>query len=351
MEGQLSALNMPARNLSQHELLRIFGEKTEKGDKKNETIDLDANADDDDDENDVKDAELEDATTHAGDVECAERANQRAHTKDLAVARKASLIQEAFAAASLLNNSPKVSKAIKPQIHEPWTRRSIISTDAPNDLFRGQKLVEYHTWEWSSSITSSRMREMRIVAFSAIAEHTALLRYRIQLLSDPEGGACFLRSTIERNTECHRISRLKSTPRQTKLGQPPAKQSGTSVYVKLNWPDEIKTPKCLTTGLDLKVELRRYSATHLHCQQRVELQKAINTIESLRIAWLDTTSVPNACDSPPISVDVNRSLRKLSKVWLIFELFFPPMLIPSPSFPSIYNRMHIYSVSRSMQMR
>jgi len=79
MEGQLSALNMLAQNLSQHKLLRIFGEKTEKGDKKNETINLDANANDNDDENDVKDAELEDATTHAGDVEHAEHCEDLPH--------------------------------------------------------------------------------------------------------------------------------------------------------------------------------------------------------------------------------------------------------------------------------
>ncbi|KAI6001145.1 hypothetical protein EDC04DRAFT_2908696 [Pisolithus marmoratus] len=218
MEGQILAMNIPDRSISQSELLSIFGmsltgavkkskpsiprkgkakaKANDNDDDDGEYIDVDGESSaekdvdgegDNDDEQSVQDSA--DDEKHAVQVESREEClARRERAKMEAKERAKSLEIEASQAFKVLNNSPKVSVPTVVPSYLPWTRKSKISSNAIQNSFRGQDLLKWHTWEWAAQVRPLCTRNLRILGCSTIYEACSISAYRPALLSDMNGG-------------------------------------------------------------------------------------------------------------------------------------------------------------------
>jgi len=352
MEQLLSSSPIPPRNLTQSDLFSTFenlpadndpspSKKINKGGGKDkdkacnddelddhmntnkEVEDTDPNSDDEDNEDDFSPSSTDQQTR-------AERAANRAKEKEIVSARHASLVAEGNDGSCILSNSPRASISNRPALHSPWTRLSKISSDALQNSFRGQKLVEHLTWEWATCSGPSRLRNLRIVAYIAIAEHSAIALHRSKLLSDLSAGPTFLRTILERNTRDFRVTTSNNRLRQQTLNFAPISNNSTrpvrtdhdQIPISFSWPDQLITPKCSVDAFDLEAEMCNHNLSALRLRQQAEIQKAISYVESTHVSWQDTNAI-TARDKPAIDPVVHHALGVISNVSLPYPRLRP----------------------------
>jgi len=328
METQLAGLTIPPRITKQSELFKVFNLPSNKasskadgragGKGKNKKVDDEEEEDIVEDYNEEEDEQAEEEESDHESVGVDkesrhERALRRAREQEVLTTRRTKLKAEAMEGHGILHHSTKLSNFVPTRLYEAWTRKSLITTDAPARSFRGQNLVAHHTWEWGSSIGSSRARNMRIVVGSAIAEHSIILRYRRSLLSDVTGGACYLRNLMEEQSAQYRV--VVRNSRQSRINNMKGQiRAPTKGPVALTWPDELVVPESENDTFNLTEELEKYHHDVLMAQQRAELQRTICNIELQRIAWQDTTNTATKGDRPAINPEVQECIVALAKV-------------------------------------
>lgn len=314
--------------MKQFELLKAFslptnlrtmkseGARGGKGRKK-KTDDDDDDDDDMDDDGDKDEDKFEDVESEKeADVKETrhERAMRRAQEQEVMEQRRIKLKTEATEGHGILLRSAKVDDSHAKPLYEPWIRKSKITSDAPSRTFRGQNLVTFHTWEWASCTGSSRAHNLRIVICSAIEEHCIILNYRQVLLSDADGGACFLCNLMEERTERYHII-VCMPPRQAKLGETRVQmRSATRASVPLQWADALTLPESNIASFNLTEELETHHHDVLQVRQCAELQRIVTTIELQQIAWQDTTNTATKGDRPPINPKVHKCITSLCDV-------------------------------------
>ncbi|KAI6155877.1 hypothetical protein BKA82DRAFT_4011287 [Pisolithus tinctorius] len=334
MEGQLMTLNVPDRSISQAQLLAIFGLSLSGGPKPSKkapsvTIKGKGKAkkrEDDGDEEFTAGASGDDEGQQDGDPSessddddeatpgetRAERYARREKERAEAEARARSLELEALAACKALDKSEKLTGPAWSYCDRPWTRRSKITTNTVPHSFRGYDLIHAHTWEWATLDGPSRARILRILACLSIYEACAISEYRPQLLSDPEGGAAFLRNKIEADTAPYRLTTIQKERRQTTLSN--IKQRPAKVAVSHPWADGIPAVPNAVEGFDLHTELARHTLSVMKKDQQAQLQRIIQYVQTQTIAWVDTTNTMTARDKPDLHPDVQSSLEDLVAV-------------------------------------
>lgn len=221
-----------------------------------------------------------------------------------------------------------------PSFFHTWKKVSRISADHSRIAKRGLALIDWTTWEWKAVPTNSFSRVMRTFAAAAIAESAAIISYRHELLlCHEDGGAATLRLRAQEVMAAHLRPRdpgETSTLIQTTLkdiigsasqgwkaekgeilteGNLPPKDS-------ITWADGIY-PTVPEGGIMehlIEVELPRLQREcALGAQQRA-VQKAINGVQHLRMAWHDPTSSATARENPPLDGGVASALRTLVEV-------------------------------------
>ena len=244
-----------------------------------------------------------------------------------------SLHSEATDAIKVLTSSPKITSKTH-GLYEPWTRKSSILSNTLPNLFRGQNLVSWHTWEWGASPSQSRSRFLCILACTAIFKHVAIASYRRDLLSDPLGGPCFIRHILDRSTCPYRIKVVQKTLQLTMLDGKKKKAAETlKVAVSMTWPDEIEVPECAVSSFDFKESIAAYNRSIRKEDQRIELQRIVNTVETQRIAWNDSTNTVNVREKPAINTEVQFALELLVNVSHPFLISFLELLFNHVSRP------------------
>lgn len=338
MEGQIANINMPRRVTQQRELQSAFGiadggkssrrsgTNAAKGKKKGKK-----GSDEDDDKDDSdpssSDKETDGDQEHDND-EDGEEAEERADLCTSRLLRKErlqkdaaridSLRMEVLDAQKIFNGATKLTSVKRNNLYEPWSRQSSISTGVGDNVFRGQNLVPFHTYEWSAATGGTRARRLRILACIAIMEQTIINAYRIGLLDDSSGGAAAIRLAIEDNTENYRVARPISRKKQ--------KQKGGGLegidkvmqlapeHVNLTWPDQIDVAALSQVDFKLEVELGSQKRDFLLVHQTRQAQNIIDLVQRSRIAWKDITGVAEARERPPPRPEVQAALEALIKV-------------------------------------
>ncbi|KAI6010563.1 hypothetical protein EDC04DRAFT_2905830 [Pisolithus marmoratus] len=341
MEGQILAMNIPDRSISQSELLSIFGmsltgavkkskpsiprkgkakaKANDNDDNDGEYINVDGESSaekdvdgegDNDDEQSVQDSA--DDKKHAVQVESREeRLARRERAKMEAEEHAKSLEIEASQAFKVLNNSPKVSVPAVVPLYLPWTCKSKISSDAIQNSFRGQDLLKWHTWEWAAQVGPLCMRNLQILGCITIYEACSISAYRLALLSDMNGGAATLCSKIELETTDYRVNRVSKELQQTTLLE--KRKRPNKVVVTHTWPDGLTNDQPVMKVFDLDTELSHHNYTILWESQWGQLQRVINCVETQHIAWDDTTNTVSIRDRPPLAPNVQQALEDLVK--------------------------------------
>ncbi|KAI6019123.1 hypothetical protein EDC04DRAFT_2901858 [Pisolithus marmoratus] len=277
MEGQILSSNIPDHMISQSELLNIFGmlltggvKKSKpavprKGKAKAKTKTKDDNDDDDDGDYIKGETNVErDVDVDAGDADNADDDDGKAfesssneddcdvkvESREEQFARQEqekmeaeehvkSLDIEASQAFKVLNNSPKISipPALAP--YQAWTCKSKISSDAVHNLFHGQELLRWHTWEWATQVRPLRTCNLCILSCITIFEACAIAAYRPTLLADVTSGAATLHSKIEHESTIYHINHVSTELQQTSLLE--KRKHPTKVAVSHTWPDGLAT--------------------------------------------------------------------------------------------------------------
>lgn len=330
MEIRISETSIPERETKQAALCAAFnltpsGAKNGKGKMMKREDDAGAmDADEEEAENEENEGRGQDIDDDNGSDNAeegpekeelgAEPAARQEKVKVVASKRLNSLHSEATDAIKVLVSSPKVTSKTH-GLYEPWARKSSISSNALPNSFRGQKLVSWHTWEWGASPSQSRSRFLRILACTAIFEHAVIASYRRDLLTDPLGGPCFIRRFLDRTTRPYRIKVVQKTLQQTVLDGKKKKAAETlKVAIPMSWPDEIEVPECAVSSFDFKESIMGYNCSIQKEDQRIQLQRIINTVETQRIAWNDSTNTANVREKPAINAEVQSALELLVNV-------------------------------------
>ena len=229
-----------------------------------------------------------------------------------------------------------------PDFHNSWKKVSRLSKDRASVAMRGLALIDWTTWEWKNVSSNSFSRVMRTFAAAAIAQASVVISYRHEMiLCDPHGGAATIRNRSQivlRSFLVQKDPGQTSELRQTTLfkdsvGRSGSQRQGSSSSSKparglvltegklppkgcITWADGIyvTVPE---DGLSVHVveeqlaRLQREKA--LGAQQRA-VQKAIDGVQNLRVAWHDPTSKVNARENPRLDGDVAYALRSLVSV-------------------------------------
>jgi hypothetical protein len=313
MESQLAKINMPQRITNQQQLMATFGladtPKGTKGKKKKKVDDWEDSSPllSSEESSDADNSEEEDGSND-------EHVENRALARKEERRRKESLNMEALDAQKILSGGAKVKVSQTRELYQPWTRQSKISSDAPMDAFRGMKLIQFHTFEWSIKSTASRAHAMRLMACMVIAEQAVINSYRPELLGDLAGGATAIRLALEENTASYRVA-FRGGKRQMTLDntKPPSRR-----LVNFTWPDGLEIDRHALTkvehSFDLSFELAAHKRDVMCLGQSHQLQSIINAVQKSPIAWEDTTGTVNVQERPKLRPEVQLTLEKLVKV-------------------------------------
>ena len=221
-----------------------------------------------------------------------------------------------------------------PSFQKTWKKVSRVSKDRPIVPMRGLALIERTTWEWKNIPSQSFARIMRSFAAAAIAESSTIISYRHEMVfCHPEGGAATLRFLVQDAVADHLAPKDPGETRemrQTTLkdlvgsasqgskagrglvlteGMPPPPQC-------ITWADGIypAKPKSGVAQHIVGDELARLEREKALGAQQRAVQRAINAVQDLRVAWHDPTSTARAREKPPLDEDVALALDKLVKV-------------------------------------
>lgn len=221
-----------------------------------------------------------------------------------------------------------------PSFLHPWKKVSRISSDQTRIARRGLALIDWTTWEWKSVPKNSLQRVMRTFAAAAIAESATIVSYRHELiLCHEDGGAATLRIRAQQVLAGHMHPRdagetstlvqttLKDVARSASQGR---KVDDSDVLTEgrlpqkdsITWPDGIY-PRIPEGGIAqhlISVEVPRLQRERALGTQQRALQKAIDAVQNLRIAWHDPTSSANARENPPLDAEVASALQALVDV-------------------------------------
>ena len=322
---------------------KVRGKKKKKGKKK-------AAHDEDGDEEDEEDEEIQDddsAWVESGEDEDGdrdgneERARVRHETKkkkngDL-IARHAEWTEtHAVLVGSKANGREKNTPVLNfnkspPNFHKSWKKVSTLSKDRTNAAMRGLALIDWTTWEWKDIPSQSFTRIMRSFAAAAIAESSSIISYRHEMIfCQPYGGATTIRIRAQDvvshllmpkdpgQTRAYRQTTLKdlvgSASQGSKAGEGLVLTEGSlPPHDTITWADGIYPPvpeKGYVAHVieDELAHLEREKA--LGAQQRA-VQKAIDAVQDMRVAWHDPTSTVHTRDNPPLDEDVASALQTL----------------------------------------
>jgi len=325
MEGQIANINMPCRVTQQQELQSAFGiadggkssrrsgTNAAKGKKKGKKS---SDEDDDKDDSDpsTSDKETDGGQEHGND-EDGEEAEEgtdlcmsqllRKECLQKDAARIDSLCVEVLDAQKLFNGATKLTSVKHNNLYKPWSRQSSISTGVGDNIFRGQNLVTFHTYEWSAATGGTQACHLRILACIAIMEQTIINVYRIGLLDDSSGGAAAIRLAIEDNTESYQVAHPISRKKQKqKGGGLQGIEKFTQLvpeHVNLTWPDQIDVATVSQVDFKLEVELGSQKRDFLLVHQTHQAQNIIDLVQHSCIAWKDITGIAEARQCPPPS--------------------------------------------------
>lgn len=221
-----------------------------------------------------------------------------------------------------------------PSSQKTWKKVSRMSKDRPSVPMRGLALIDWTTWEWKNIPSQSFARIMRTFAAAAIAESSTIISYRHEMVfCHPEGGAATLRLRVQdlladylvprdpgETRELHQTTLkdlLGSASQGSKAGRGFVLTEGTPPpALCITWPDGIYLEPSMD-GITQHVvweELTRLEREKALGAQQRAVQKAINAVQDLRVAWHDPTSTARARDKPPLDEDVASALEKLVKV-------------------------------------
>jgi hypothetical protein len=323
MERQLSKIDMPTRITNQQQLMATFGlGDTSKGSKeknRKKVIKAQQGHQQEDDWEDssplLSSEESSDADDNDEDYGSNdERAEHGALAHKTERRRREDLHAEALDAQKILNGGTKLTSLQTHELYQPWTRQSKISGDAAIDAFRGMRLIQFHTFEWSMKSVASRARAMRLMACMVIAEQAVINAYRPKLLWELAGGAAAIRFALEENTASYRVA-FHGGKRQTTLANI---KTSSPRLVNFTWPDGLEVDRRALTEVGRSFDLGFELAAHKHdimcLEQSYQLQAIIDAVQKSSIAWEDTTGAVNVQDQPPLRPSVQHALENLVKV-------------------------------------
>jgi hypothetical protein len=323
MERQLAKINMPTRITNQQQLMAAFGlgdtSKGSKSKKKKKATKAQQDRQQEDDwENssplsssgESSDADDSDEDNGSNDEHYERRVLARKKEKR----RKEDLRMEALDAQKILNGGTKLNSFQTRELYQPWTRQSKISSDATEDAFRGIRLIQFHTFEWSVKSVASRARAMRLMACMVITEQAVINAYRPELLGDLTGGAAAIRFALEENTTPYRVA-FRGGKRQMTLTDDKVLSPR---LVNFTWPDGLEIDRHALTKIthifDLGFELAAHKRDIMCLGQSHQLQAIINAVQKSTIAWEDTTGAVSVQERPPLRPEVQYALENLVKV-------------------------------------
>lgn len=326
--------------------------ETEKGSRKGpvkkkvEVVSSDEEDEDEDGDGDDGDDGSEDDGSEVDDITGKKRAARALIRQQDALRKYSSLIaknEEWSEIYSLLINSKpdgrtKVTVAMDfetspPNFSEPWTKLSRLPNDTSSADKRGVALIEWTAWEWKNLTAKTFSRVMRILAAAAIAEASVIILYRHELLlCHPNGGAATVRIQAQKAVEKYlqkrdagQTSRWRQTTLKDILGSASqGAKTGDSEDIVLTegklppegcvtWADGIYVPEGKDGPMihiveDQLARLAREQA--LGVQERM-VQKAIDGLQNLRVAWHDPTGRAVARENPLLDDDVASAIRSL----------------------------------------
>lgn len=323
MERQLSKINMPRRITNQQQLMATFGlvdtSNGSKGKNRKKATKAQQDRQQEDDWEDSSPLLSSEESSDADDSDeddgsnDDDRAEHRALARKKDRRRKEDLRAEALDAQKILNGGTKFTTLQTRELYHPWTRQSKISTDATADTFRGMRLIQFHTFEWSIKSGASRARAMRLMACMVIAEQAVINAYMPKLLGDLAGGAAAIRFALEENTASYRVA-FHGGKRQTTLTNVKA---SSQRLVNFTWPDGLEVNRHALTkaghSFDLGFELAAHKRDVMCLGQSHQLQAIIDAVQKSPIAWEDTTGTVNVQERPPLRPEVQHALENLVK--------------------------------------
>jgi len=221
-----------------------------------------------------------------------------------------------------------------PSFQKTWKKVSRVSKDRRSVPMRGLALVDWTTWEWKNISSQSFTRVMRSFAAAAIAESSAIISYRHEMIfCHPEGGAATLRLRVQDAISTHLVPKDRGQVRESRqttlkdlLGS--ASQGSKAGKGCVLTEGDLPPPQCLTWADGIyperpkpgvaehfvEDELDRLERERALGAQQRAVQKAINAVQDLRVAWHDPTSTARAREKPALDEDVASALRTLVKV-------------------------------------
>ncbi|KAG2145267.1 hypothetical protein DEU56DRAFT_754125 [Suillus clintonianus] len=209
-----------------------------------------------------------------------ERAEHRALAHKKERRHREDLHAEALDAQKILNGGTKLTTLKTCELYQPWTRQSKISSDATADTFRGMRLIQFHTFEWSIKSVASRQSCVGICE-------------EVPLQSDS------LWRRIPPHIVLHFM--VASSPR----------------LVNFTWPDGLEVDQRALTeverSFDLGSELAAHKRDVMCLGQSYQLQAIIDTVQKSQIAWEDTTGAVNIQKQPPLRPLVQHALENMVK--------------------------------------
>ncbi|KAG2365304.1 hypothetical protein BDR07DRAFT_1481418 [Suillus spraguei] len=322
MERQLAKINMPQRVTNQQQLMTAFGlgdaSKGTKGKKRKRVTKAHQDRKQEDDwENSSPQLSSEESSDVDDSEEDNESNDERVEHRTLARKterrRKEDLRLEALEAQKILSGGTKSITSTTREIYQPWTRQSKFSSDTTTDAFRGMKLIQFHTFEWSIKSGASRARAMRIMACMAIAEQAVINAYRPELLGDLEGGAAAIRFALEENTASYRVT-FRGGKRQMTLTN--IKVSSLRP-INFTWPDGLEVDRHalikVDRSFDLALELAAHKRDVMCFGQSHQLQAIVDAVQKSPIAWEDATGAFNGQERPRVRPEVQCALENLAK--------------------------------------
>lgn len=364
LQLQIKRMNVPTRPLKGAQLQALFGvtanekktssksSKGKKKGKKNAPEPEEEEEEDDDDQGDAdslgEDGTAEDAMidTDKVDETGPSTREERAKNREEQDMRKKELntlfndLTQILKASSKFKNDSTRPDQLDPHtnwadINGPWIRASkLTGTAYQASRFPGKQTFKFHTAEYGAISHSSYYRYMPTLAAMILAEASAVVGYRVELvLYQPEGGAAFIRSTIE---EIARDYLHPKKPKEQVLVQKmlPTTKARSAMTTKahlldstepppktLTWPDGIYNPQYASQEFDLESEMTEYWRDVKLGHQERSVQSAVDAIVSNPCAWENKTGALTARDKPALHKDVVRCLDELTVVSTFVSMY------------------------------
>lgn len=217
-----------------------------------------------------------------------------------------------------------------PNFSGPWTKVSRLTKKRPHVSVRGLGLIEWTAWEWwwSDIDSHSFNRVMGYLAAAAIAESSKIVSYRHRMiLCNPYGGAATVRIRAQEAVATTLIP--KHPGQRVQLHMPTLEEFISScrsgdVFTEghdsptgcVTWADGIY-PIVPSGGLakhNIEIEVQRIQREYALGSQKREVQRIVDAVQEMRVAWHDPTKQAHARDNPRLDNDVNSALRALVDV-------------------------------------